>query len=290
MTPAANGYSLAELLIALALSLVVLAGAFAFMDLTEAASELLPEAADLDQRGRVVSEALWRDLAMAGAGLDGGAFGGPLARRFAPVLPRRMGLRGADPATTATSHAITVIWVPPTLAQTTLAAPLSPLSLQLQVTAAPPCARGRPLCGLAAGAGVLIFDRMGQFDVFTLTEVRGDVGQLVHRADTPAASFAAGAAVAEAEMRTYYFDAVNHQVRQNDGYLSDVPLVDHVVGLGFEYFGVPALPDTGAPLVPLPIEMFADGPWYGAGATEFDADLLRVRLVRVTITLEATTA
>src|SRR5262249_23870364 len=36
-------------------------------------------------------------------------------------------------------------------------------------------------------------------------------------------------------------------------------------------------------LVPLPLALLNDGPWCGGGGTEFDVDLLRVRVVRVTI-------
>jgi hypothetical protein len=33
--------------------------------------------------------------------------------------------------------------------------------------------------------------------------------------------------------------------------------------------------------------MFADGPWCGSGMTAFDADLLRIRRIRVTLRLQA---
>ena len=36
--------------------------------------------------------------------------------------------------------------------------------------------------------------------------------------------------------------------------------------------------------------MFTDGPWCGGGTTRFDADLLRIRLVRVTLRVQATAA
>ena len=48
-----------------------------------------------------------------------------------------------------------------------------------------------------------------------------------------------------------------------------------------------ALHGTGG-LVPLPLSMFTDGPWCGGGATRFDADLLRIRLVRVIVRVQAT--
>jgi hypothetical protein len=43
-------------------------------------------------------------------------------------------------------------------------------------------------------------------------------------------------------------------------------------------------------LVPLPVAMFADGPWCGSGSSQFDADLLRVRTVRVSLRVQAVSA
>lgn len=39
--------------------------------------------------------------------------------------------------------------------------------------------------------------------------------------------------------------------------------------------------------MPLPLSMLSDGPWKGSGATQFDADLLRVRAIRVTVRVQA---
>lgn len=100
-----------------------------------------------------------------------------------------------------------------------------------------------------------------------------------------------------------------------DGYQSDVPVVDGVVGLTFSYFGDPnpplapqpplgtanclydtaghldpvlsVLPSAGQALVALPLSMFTDGPWCGTGGARFDADLLRVRSIHVSLRVEA---
>jgi len=74
------------------------------------------------------------------------------------------------------------------------------------------------------------------------------------------------------------------QLMQYDGLQSDLPLVDHLVALGFEYF------DAGeAPLDP---SLLQDGPWLrgDADAAPFDADLLRIRRVRVRLRVEAALA
>jgi hypothetical protein len=39
----------------------------------------------------------------------------------------------------------------------------------------------------------------------------------------------------------------------------------------------------------LPLSMFTDGPWCGSGPTRFDADLLRVRRVRLQVRLQGPT-
>jgi hypothetical protein len=41
-------------------------------------------------------------------------------------------------------------------------------------------------------------------------------------------------------------------------------------------------------LAALPLGLFADGPWCGAGALQYDADLLRIRKVTVTLGVQAT--
>jgi len=73
---------------------------------------------------------------------------------------------------------------------------------------------------------------------------------------------------------------------QYDGGLSDLPMLDHVVRLSFDYFGR-AMP--GEPLVRLEPQTLVDGPWTeDAQHRVFDADLLRVREVRVLLRLEGT--
>ena len=70
------------------------------------------------------------------------------------------------------------------------------------------------------------------------------------------------------------------QLMRYDGKESDVPLVDHVTALVFEYFGA-----DGMALVPA---MFQDGPWFPDenDRNRFDTDLLRIRRVRVTLRVE----
>jgi type II secretory pathway pseudopilin PulG len=90
--------------------------------------------------------------------------------------------------------------------------------------------------------------------------------------------------------RTYYLRPVtgsdSFQLMQYDGGLSDLPMLDHVVRLSFDYFG-PAT--AGGPLVRLDPSTLVDGPWSAdVGQRMFDADLLRVREVRMLLRLEST--
>jgi hypothetical protein len=252
---------------------------------------------------------------MAGAGVYSGPATGPLVNVFAPIVPRRMGFRNADPYTVVRPDAVTMVFVPGTSAQATLRDPLPDPTAGLRVEIPSSCPAGEALCGFGAGMTLLVFDEAGHFDLFTVTNVQPGVGQLQARRQGPSHPYQPGAAAVQAETHQYYFDAVNRQLRHYDGYLSDVPVVDNVAGLEFEYFGDPQPPtaprpplgtanclydSAGAPLpglailsaqggslAELPLAMLGDGPWCGHGDNRFDADLLRVRRVRGTIRVQA---
>lgn len=74
------------------------------------------------------------------------------------------------------------------------------------------------------------------------------------------------------------------QLRHYDGAESDLPVVDHIVKLEFEYFGA----DNSL----LPSTTLQDGPWYPdlADAHRFDTDLLRIRRVRVALRVQSARA
>lgn len=309
------GWSLVELLVSLLIAIVIGGAAFAVTTAHVVMARTQPMAVDLQQRARAGADVLYRDLQLAGAGPSYGPLPGPLRNAFAPIVPRRMGLTGADPPSVARADAITIMSAAPTAAQSALRQPLASGGSTLFIEHGPQCPASDLLCALATGASVLVFDRAGHFDFFTITSTATDSARLRQwQAAHSNFPYAAGAAVSEAEFHTYYFDAKNRQLRHFDGYLTDIPVVDEVVGVSFEYEGDPAPPRaprpplgtanclydaTGAPwpglatlaahdgsLAALPLSILSDGPWCGDGENSFDADLLRIRQVRVTLRLQ----
>jgi hypothetical protein len=309
------GFTMVETLVATALMLVVTGAVFSIVNPRTALAAALPEATDMQQRARVAAHTLLHDLLAAGAGLDAGPDAGPLVTFLPPILPRRMGLSGADAPGVARADAVTILSTLGGAAQTTTSAAIAPALPALMVNALPGCPLGDPLCGLAEGSDALVFDDQAHFDVFRIAQVIGGSADL--RLHDPGASYPypPGARVAAVSARTYYLDAVNRQVRMSDGYQSDTPVVDNVVGLAFAYYGDPnppvaprpaagtanclydaagnyvggmaAITAAGGSLAPLPLTMLSDGPWCGDRGNRFDADLLRVRQIRVTLRVQA---
>ena len=97
--------------------------------------------------------------------------------------------------------------------------------------------------------------------------------------------------------RTYYLKqaaAGSPQLMRYDGLGTDHPVLEDVVVLAFEYFGVPAAsaPSISADPVLLEPEVLTDGPWCPdpASPERFDADLLRIRRVGVRLRVQAPAA
>jgi len=86
---------------------------------------------------------------------------------------------------------------------------------------------------------------------------------------------------------TYYLKPDTRQLMQYDGDRSDLPFIDHVVGLSFDYFAPSAEP--GSPLVRIDPATLVDGPWSeDVSHRRFDTDVLRIAEVRIGIQFEAT--
>ena len=344
-----GGFSLLETLIATSLMLGVIASVFSMVNPSQGLFATEPEVSDMQQRLRVGADTLARDLVMAGAGSYAGTQAGSLLYYFPPILPFRQGATNDDAAGTFRTDRITILSVPSTTGQTTLTTALGPGQTLLKVASESDCPGGMSLCGFQDGETILVFDDTGNYDTFTLSGVNDAGGQVTitsRPADSTDTTYPIGSKVVEVKNHVYYLkaDPVRqlYQLMHYDGTSNaDVPLVDHVVGLKFDYYGEPqpptmrnALSDpsvpgtsygpkpsaiasppfgvgencvfvsdgsptpaprlptlgTGAPtLVQLTSAQLTDGPWCpnDTNANRWDADLLRLRTVAVTLRVEA---
>jgi hypothetical protein len=250
---------------------------------------------------------------------------------FTPVQPAWQG---------ATSHAITVLYVPPTAVQTTLSTDLTPAAATLRVAAASNCPIGVELCGIVSGMTLLVYDDIGHADTFSVLGVSTGSAQLQissPNADAAVTTYKVGSKVVEAQVHTYSLKTSgsppNSQLIRGNA-----PVVDHVVGLTFEYYGEPQPPalvdgvptygprppaldvqtsayppgenctfavdglgmqaprlpelDHNRTLTPLTAAQLTDGPWCpdDADVNRWDADLLRIRRIAITVRVEAALA
>jgi hypothetical protein len=246
------GVSIVEVLIAMGVALGVMATMLTTVGSLQRRFAAEGERTDMQQRVRVASDAFYRDLVMAGAGAYQGAHAGPLDFFVASVMPFRRGAIGADPPGTFKSNTLTVVYLASAAGvQTTIQQPLpaqsGPALLSVDVGCPPD-----PVCGFAAGMDVMVYDETGSFDSFRVMSAEAGMLQLDHTmVDTPQ-RYAAGAKIAAAASHTYYqkTDAAtgSAQLMHYDGVGSDVAVVDHVVGLTFEYLGDPFPPVVVRPV------------------------------------------
>jgi hypothetical protein len=310
------GFSLVELLVSTAVMLTITAAIFTYVNPAQSTAQVLPEAADLQQRMRVGSDTLFRELIMAGAGPYQGATRGSLSNFFAPILPRRGALTGGDARNVFRPDAITLTYLPNSYAQTTIDKAMPPNSSELKVTYPPNCP-DKVLCGFETGMVVIIFDTAGHSDTFEITNVQDAAGHLQHRGSDLSYKYEVGAIITQVVTNTFYLDTATRQLKKFDGGSLDLPIVDNVVGLQFEYFGDPNPPKAPKPasgtanclydssgnyanlpvltanegsLAALTATILTDGPWCGGGDSQYDADLLRIRKVRVTLRMQAAAA
>jgi prepilin-type N-terminal cleavage/methylation domain-containing protein len=345
---AARGFSLVELLVALALSLLVSSALFALLDPAGGAFQTQPEQADLQQRLRASADALGRDLASAGRRPILALPGSDSRVTAAAVFPMRIGRHNADAAGSFSADRITVWSVEAGAPQATVASLLPSATTLADIDVGAGCPAGDPSCGFRAGMTAIVLGRDGAWDLFAVTSVSGTTLGLEHVLPDSGWVFAPGTSViAEATVHTYFtgIDDVTgtpRLLRYDAAATSDVPVVDHIVSASFDYFGdgqpptvvpsagpfAPARVTYGPPppdredqptayppgencafarddggeviarlsalapgpaLVPLTRSQLTDGPWCPdeTSANRYDADLLRVRAVRVAVTAEA---
>jgi hypothetical protein len=164
---------------------------------------------------------------------------------------------------------------------------------------------------------VIIFDDTGAYDVFTITQVQSDALHLQHRPPNPDFSKrytpAENARIAQVETHTYLLDRERNELQHYTGWIDPPEAVAaNAMDFRVEYFGdpspprwprpaigvsncviddsgnprLPALPSNGSSLVELTPAMLTDGPLCGVVPNQFDADLYRLKKVRVTFRMQ----
>lgn len=277
-----RGFSLLEMVMAMALTMVVVGSVFSVMNPAHGSFATEPEISDLQQRLRIAHDALYRDLVMAGAGAYLGGQTGSLIYFFPPVLPFRQGAiddapvgsfaRSSPLLPPDATDTITVIYVPSTTAQTTLAQDVVGGGL-LRVNRESDCPADGTLldmCGFKTGMTVLIFDGAGNYDTFTITGLNDAAAKIIvnRPADAATTRYRGGPAgtpgiakVTQAVLRTYFRKADTNQLMSYDGSNNpEVPVVDNVVDLFFEYWGDPNPPRRTSKAISDPV-----GPWQTYG-------------------------
>ena len=204
----------------------------------------------MQQRMRIGVDTLYKDLVMAGAGTYSGAAVGTLGNYAAAILPDREGSLSEDPPGTfkcttpfclsrGGSDTMTVMYVPATSAQTTIRNGMPVQSGEIKVNKQPGCPPKDDLCGFETGMTVLIFDDSGAYDTFQVTNVQDDALHLQHRGQALSKPYDANAYIAQVAVFTYWLKtdtvAGTYQLMRYDGYQTDLPIAENVVGLSFEY-------------------------------------------------------
>ena len=226
------GFSLVEMLVAVAISVTTFALLFHAAARGQRVARAQPEAADAQQRIRVAAEMLRRDLLGAGAGPADGTDAGPLDRYFPSIIPARTGARNADPELTYFTDRITILTVPEDGLAGRLSSNMTGGSSDVPVDPAAPGCPSSGLCGFAAGTRSAIFDAAGVgagVDWFTVT---GIAPGLAHGPPDPPFTLAYTAATARVvpiSQHVYYLDRVSSRLMLYDGHQSDLPLVENIV-------------------------------------------------------------
>jgi hypothetical protein len=275
------GFTVMEMMVASMIMMAVTGAVFQLMNPAQGTFQAQPEVSDMQQRMRVGVDVLAHDLVMAGAGSYAGAAPGALYNFFAPIMPYRRGDLNNDPTSNVfyRSDTISLLYVPPTPAQTTIEKAMPQNSAEIDVEPQANCGPNKKdsLCGFKPGQRVIIFDTNGNWDTITITNVQGSPSKLQHNKDKLSASYSIGSSLSEISSHTYYLKTDNtaktYQLMHYDGAQTETPVVDNVVKLAFEYFGESQPPQ----LIPNKALSDAKGPWttYGPkppalGATDSD--------------------
>jgi type II secretory pathway pseudopilin PulG len=244
-----RGFSLVELLVSMALMVTIGATLLRLMTSASVIARAQPAAADVQQRARVALVALGRDLARAGAGLDGGPLSGALAQYVPAIGPSPEG-------------GIAIWYVSSRDAQGALPSGAEAGTTEIVVRSTA-CPVAQSACAFSPSTNVLLFDAAGCSAIARVDHVTDVTLQL--RTPIAACGIRPGGAAAQVEARTFYVDPIAHQlIRRDEATGIDLPLLDDVDSMRAEYF---------------------DAVSEGATAIDPVLDPRNVRRVRVTLRL-----
>jgi hypothetical protein len=225
-----------------------------------------------------------------------------------PILPRVLGLDGADADTVAAADRLSVVTIAAGAPQAAIRrAP--PRWRWLPGTTCPALVDG---CRVADGLPMLVLAPAIGFRLAEAAAVDADGLDLAGIDD---AAPGADALVAAADIVSYRFDRTRGEILRARAGGRAMPMLGDVVAFTVEYWGdaappipswpaagetcltladgttrLPRLAPPGAPAVRLDLTWLGDGPWCGAGPFRFDADLLRVQRVRLRVRVQAEAA
>ena len=158
------GFSIIEMLIATVIMMAVTGGDIRADESRAGMFAAQPEVSDMQQRLRIAVDTLQKDLLMAGAGTySGNNKLGSLGQYVATILPDREGNITPDPPGTfkctttfcgslGGSDTITMMYVPPTSAQTTIRDAMPQNSAEIKVNAAGGMPEQRSSCAASEKA------------------------------------------------------------------------------------------------------------------------------------------
>lgn len=270
----ARGFSLVELLVALALCAVVSAALAGVVAPARAAFETAPAAIDQHLRARSGADTIVS--ALRAAGLDSSA---------PAVLPE------AEPG--GDDFSSLAVLVGDGEARGELAADQSGPSGPLALDAGEACPAAGDVCGFVAGSRAVILDGHGRFDVVDVASTVPSRLELVPAAPLSVA-YRAGSTLVEADLLRF------EAPRQADGSRTLVrvtsagaaqPIVEGVTAFAIDAWAASPPPAIDA-LQPIAVADASDGPWCAGGVQVplYDADLLRIRQVDVVLSLEVLSA
>ncbi|MCX6552791.1 MAG: prepilin-type N-terminal cleavage/methylation domain-containing protein [Acidobacteria bacterium] len=303
----APGFTLVELLVAVAVSVIALGLIVQLAGPAAAAFQALPEALDAQQRLRAASSLLATEIAGAGAG-PSLAWGAGASLTWPGILPCRWtgGPLSGVAGGCAQSDAITVLSVAQQAPQAIVPAAIDDLGAAIPLARASACELAVAACRMTRGSRALVIDGSGAWDVLVVTDVAADgtaIGHAQARLSHPYSAsvlsleYVGDAAVpvvligASAEDRRTTYGPLPPPVGVGDPRRAWPPGENCMFAMAGtqQASRLAPLVDDGTGTATLPFSMLTDGPWCPdpGSPNRYDADLLRIRRVRVTLRVHA---